>query len=230
LASAGGYLRAALRPIRTFNAWLQEVGFPIIGLVGFYLIGVTWGWSWAALALVAVLAALLWIEGARREHDRRSIDLTFSTYPFPERLPTGLWKVAIKVTNNGADREFVACCPGQVKGLARGDSAEDFGLAWEGRFEEALLLRRGWPEAIPLAYIDAPRRRVRFALPPTTYSGKEAQSVSPEKVVGNESMSMWVEVHAAQGEGCSRRQVIIRLPGGDVPPDVTVCDLPYQEH
>jgi len=130
--------------------------------------------------------------------------------------------VAVKVTNNLADRSFVARCVGMVGGLISTDSAGDFGLPWEGRFEEALLLRRDWPEAIPLLFLDTGLRRVRFALPPTTYSGKEQQSMSPEKIVDGEEVTMLLEVRAVEGGGASRTYVVIRLSHGNAAPYVAV--------
>ena len=127
---------------------------PFAGLIVFVAIGASAGWLWGALALASMLTILFLLEGTRTEYARRNISLTFVAHP-PEPLAGNVWKLAVAVTNQGRAKTFVPRCSGLVDGLHVGTQAGDFTFPWEGKFDEELTLRRGWPEVIPIGYLDS---------------------------------------------------------------------------
>jgi hypothetical protein len=47
------------------NAWVQELGIPLAGLVVFYVVLQDHGWRWALIAALSLLALLFGVEGVR---------------------------------------------------------------------------------------------------------------------------------------------------------------------
>jgi hypothetical protein len=221
--SLGEFLGDALVPIRRINSVVQELGVPTAGLVVFYVIGMEWGWRWAGIAVLGLLAILLGWEGVRREHERRAIRAVFAPVdPEPNYPEYGVWKLAVKVTSLTPAKQYMARCVGPVVGLLRETPAGDFTLPWEGRPGEIHTLRKDYPEQIPIGYLDANGRTIQFALPATIYSGPDQQSKSPSKMIVGEDVFLNLEVREVESEGFARASVTIHLDPNNLMPTISV--------
>src|SRR5439155_26646143 len=120
LQSVASFVGAAPRPIRRGLALLRELGLPMAIATAFVLLGVTVGWLAATVVVLAMLAALLALEGARREHQHRvfAIDVKVGA---PEDLGYNKWKLFVVVRNKGATGTFTTRCVNYVSGLDRTD-------------------------------------------------------------------------------------------------------------
>jgi hypothetical protein len=213
--SSLAFLASAFAPIRRFNSAAQEIGLPVTGLVAVFFLGTRVSWTVAAFVGLSVLCLLFLIAGIRREYPYRSINIEFSPSGEIEWLAAGgvLWRLSVKVRNHAGARTFVAHCAGEVDGLKPGSESGDFAFPWEGRAGEELLLRHDRPEYITIGYLINESAAIRFALPATTYSGPNNQSMSPVKQIGPSGrVELALQLTSADDKGYTSAWVTIDAP------------------
>jgi hypothetical protein len=127
-------------------------------------------------------------------HARRDLKLVVAPRagePMP-RDPSVL-KLTLYVRNEGQTSEFVAQAIAPVVGVAHPDYWSGK-VAWEGAVTDAVRLPRGVPHFLHFAYLDAPRRRVQFVGPPSSYTSERSPQVGIEQVIAGSTMGVRIEI------------------------------------
>ncbi len=109
------------------------------------------------------------------------LKLDFDWVVPPEQVASEpVFKMALVVTNHDRTAKLSARVCSNVTGIID-LSYKHFNLGWEGHAGERREIQNGQSEYLTVALYDLPRRKIRFVLPETTYSGPGKHSLGKEQ-------------------------------------------------